>query len=80
MRVVIKPMKKNNTLTIPANTGGETEIIDVRLFDDVRGILDNARQKAYTAVNFAMVEAYWNIGRLIVENKAARNVLYMVMD
>jgi len=27
----------------------------------------NARMKAYSAVNFAMVEAYWNIGKNIVD-------------
>ncbi len=32
-------------------------------------ILQTARQNAYRAANFAMVEAYWNIGRLIVEEE-----------
>ena len=32
-------------------------------------ILKNAKQKAYTAVNSAMVEAYWEIGRRIVEEE-----------
>ena len=32
-------------------------------------ILKNARQKAYIAVNSAMVEAYWEIGRRIVEEE-----------
>ncbi|HEY9207407.1 MAG TPA: hypothetical protein VIO58_15965 [Candidatus Methanoperedens sp.] len=27
-------------------------------FNDIRAILQQARQKAYTAVNFVMVEAY----------------------
>jgi predicted nuclease of restriction endonuclease-like (RecB) superfamily len=39
------------------------------LFDDIRQILHQARQKAYSAVNFAMVEAYWNIGKRIVEEE-----------
>jgi hypothetical protein len=30
-------------------------------------ILDNARKKTYNAINFAMVEAYWEIGKSIVE-------------
>jgi predicted nuclease of restriction endonuclease-like (RecB) superfamily len=38
-------------------------------FDDVRGILAQARQQAYAAVNMAMVEAYWQIGRRIVEEE-----------
>ena len=31
--------------------------------NEIKKILKNARQKAYTAVNLAMVEAYWEIGR-----------------
>ena len=37
--------------------------------NEVKEILKNARQKAYTAVNSAMVEAYWKIGRRIVEEE-----------
>lgn len=33
---------------------------------DIKHILTNARQKAYQAVNSAMVEAYWKIGERIV--------------
>jgi predicted nuclease of restriction endonuclease-like (RecB) superfamily len=47
----------------------KNEIMDIRLYDNVREVLDLARSKAYAAVNFAMVEAYWNIGRLIVEQQ-----------
>ena len=39
------------------------------LFAEIRQILINARKTAYKAVNFAMVTAYWNIGRLIVEDE-----------
>ena len=39
------------------------------LFAEIRQILISARQTAYKAVNFAMVTAYWNIGRLIVEDE-----------
>ena len=38
-------------------------------FLDVRGILSDARRAAYTAVNSAMVAAYWQIGRRIVEEE-----------
>lgn len=37
-------------------------------FIDVRCILADARRAAYTAVNSAMVAAYWQIGRRIVED------------
>ena len=40
-----------------------------KFFEEVRGLLAQARQQAYAAVNFAMVEAYWQIGRRIVEEE-----------
>ena len=33
---------------------------------DIKEILLQARQKTYQAINSAMVEAYWNIGKKIV--------------
>lgn len=44
-----------------------SELISKVIFKDIRLIVNNAKSKAYTAVNFAMVEAYWNIGRVIVQ-------------
>jgi predicted nuclease of restriction endonuclease-like (RecB) superfamily len=38
-------------------------------YDEVRALLNLARQKAYASINFAMVEAYWQIGRRIVEEE-----------
>lgn len=37
------------------------------IYDEIRDVLLSSRNRAYTAVNFAMVQAYWNIGRIIVE-------------
>lgn len=39
------------------------------LYQNIKDIIYEARQNAYRAVNFAMVQAYWNIGRLIVEEE-----------
>jgi len=39
------------------------------LYRDIRAVLDAARSGAYRAVNAAMVQAYWNVGRLIVEHE-----------
>ncbi|QYS90485.1 DUF1016 family protein [Flavobacterium covae] len=36
---------------------------------EIKQILSQARQKTYQAINTAMVEAYWNIGRKIVEEE-----------
>lgn len=38
------------------------------LYAGIREILLASRQKAYAAVNFAMVQAYWQIGRMIVQH------------
>ena len=44
-----------------------------QLFTSIREILLSARHTAYKAVNFAMVTAYWNIGKLIVEDEQNGN-------
>ncbi len=59
--------KKKRSLTranasAPSNVGAD-------LVEDVRAILRGARGKAYAAVNSVMVEAYWRIGRRIVEEE-----------
>ena len=46
-------------------------IINKSFFQDIRNILQQARQKAYAAVNFAMVGAYWQIGKRIIEEEQA---------
>lgn len=43
--------------------------IENDLYNAISQVLISARQNAYKAVNFAMVQAYWNIGRLIVEDE-----------
>ncbi len=43
--------------------------LDPAFILDIRNMLDQARQKAYAAVNSFMVEAYWHIGRRIVEEE-----------
>ncbi|MBQ6771167.1 MAG: hypothetical protein IJP44_09365 [Bacteroidales bacterium] len=39
------------------------------LASQVAQVIREARQTAYRAVNFTMVLAYWNIGKLIVEDE-----------
>lgn len=48
-------------------TGKEVSRLD--FYQSVAEILRAARANAYRAVNFAMVEAYWNVGRMIVEEE-----------
>ena len=40
-----------------------------KLYANVTEILANARKRAYSAVNFSMVESYWLIGQQIVEHE-----------
>ena len=47
--------------------------VKVSLYKSIREVIEKARTNAYRAVNFAMVEAYWNIGRLIVEDEQKGN-------
>ena len=37
------------------------------IYSSVKEILERARSAAYQSVNFAMVQAYWNIGKVIFE-------------
>ena len=39
------------------------------LYNEIRSVLEKARSSAYRAVNFAMVQAYWQVGYLIVEHE-----------
>lgn len=43
------------------------EMLNSGFYSDIKEILETARKKAYAAINFAMVEAYWEIGKRIVE-------------
>lgn len=38
-------------------------------YEGIKDILGVARNKAYQTVNFAMVEAYWQIGKSIIEEQ-----------
>ncbi len=45
------------------------EMANSSFVSDIKQILDQARQKAYSAINVAMVEAYWFVGKKIVEQE-----------
>ena len=49
------------------------QILDLTFYSQIKEILETARKKTYTAINFAMVEAYWEIGRSIVEIQGGNN-------
>ncbi len=39
------------------------------IYSEIKDVLLTSRNGAYAAVNFAMVQAYWQIGRIIVEHE-----------
>lgn len=49
------------------------ELIDDEFYDHIKEILTSARNKVYSAANSAMVHAYWNIGKSIVEQQGNDN-------
>ncbi len=44
------------------------------LFDEIKQVIEKARGQVKQTVNTAMVQAYWQIGRLIVEQEQQGNV------
>ena len=61
-----KVKKKENIISAEIRLPSVRET-DNTLYLQIKEILNVARKKAYTAVNFAMVEAYWLVGKQIVE-------------
>lgn len=47
-----------------------SNIIDVKFYNQIKDILNNARGKVYHATNSAMVAAYWQIGKSIVDQQS----------
>lgn len=40
-----------------------------KLYSNIKQVIEEARNTAYRAANFSMVQAYWHIGKLIVEEE-----------
>ena len=45
-----------------------------QLHDRIRSILIEARRRSFQAVNAAMVETYWQIGRMLIEDEQGGNI------
>lgn len=61
-----------NTTSVPTDLTSDNQNLSASrrdFYHTVAEILRAARTNAYRAVNFAMVEAYWNVGRMIVEEE-----------
>jgi len=50
-----------------------SDILNTKIIEDIRNLLILSRQNLAQTVNSAMVQTYWNIGRIIVEDEQAGN-------
>lgn len=64
--------KKPAAPPVPVPLGADSD--GTTLYTQVRNVLLQARQHAYRAVNTAMVQAYWQVGRYIVESEQGGQV------
>jgi len=55
--------------TLAGKSEGTGDTARLEFYTSVMDVLQKARSNSYRAVNFIMVEAYWNVGRLIVEEE-----------
>ena len=60
------PLRINDYNTMKKN---DIYIYNSDFIQEIKRIVTQARQKAYTAINSAMVEAYWQMGKRIVEQE-----------
>jgi predicted nuclease of restriction endonuclease-like (RecB) superfamily len=63
---------QRSTLRLPGSAESSDQIFSAvrgEFYESIAEVLRSARSNAYRAVNFVMVEAYWNIGRMIVEEE-----------
>lgn len=60
-------MKQEEALTLQHNT-------EEQLFVQIKQMLDNARRHIARTVNSTTVEAYWQVGKYIVEYEQQGNV------
>lgn len=49
------------------------EVQEKIIFQEIKEILQESKNKVYKVANNAMVEAYWNIGRVIVEKQGGKD-------
>ena len=45
------------------------EIIDNKMIEQIKSLLENARQKVATEVNSTLIATYWQFGKIIVEDE-----------
>ncbi len=66
--IMRREQKMAKTPAVPG-AAGLTPDAGVRIYAEIRNVLVEARQNVSRAVNTAMVNAYWHVGKLIVEEE-----------
>lgn len=51
----------NNSEIIESN-----RLVDMRMYNEIKLLIEDSRKKVYTYVNSTMVNTYWSIGKIIV--------------
>lgn len=62
-------MKKKVSVILRKTTKQIQRTVRDEFYQAVSEVLRSARSNAYRAINFAMVESYWHVGRIIVEEE-----------
>ena len=62
-------MKKTVVAVQPQEVAVTLSATEVALYTQIQEVLQQARQQARRSINHAMVQAYWQVGRLIVEHE-----------
>ncbi|MDD2713020.1 MAG: PDDEXK nuclease domain-containing protein [Simplicispira sp.] len=63
--------KPGKSPTTPSNTAADGKTSRESLWSQVRGVLLQARQTAQRNVNQVMVQSYWHVGQIIVQDEQA---------
>jgi uncharacterized protein DUF1016 len=63
---------QSSTFRLPGSAESNNRVLHTvrgEIYESIAEVLRVARSRAYRAVNFVMVEAYWRIGRMIVDEE-----------
>ncbi len=65
-----KQLEKSSKKFSEKKVNKSTSIANIeKLYSNIKHIIEEGKNEAYRAVNFAMVQTYWHIGKLILEEE-----------
>ena len=50
----------------------KNQLVDIKMYKEIKTLIENSRNKVYSYVNSTMVRTYWNIGKIIVEYQGGK--------